>query len=303
MRLATSTCIFPSKREGGRTSLEESIRLCYDCGFRVIDLNFCSASNQKSGSELVGDDWERNVDHLGELAAELGITYNQSHAPYDSNLYRPEQKISDEYRAFYAEGVRRSIIASAKLGVRYVTTHAQTATENDEMGFEENMRANIHFYTPLLELAKKWGTGISIENMAEFHPQKTKHRFTATVEEQIAIIDALGDPVSCRATWDFGHAELVYRDQAKQLRKLGSRLCSTHVQENRGLNDDHFLPYVRGNTAWEVLMPLLKEMNYDGDFTYEVHGFYNSIPQALRPAAGRLGFEIGSYLMSLYEKA
>jgi len=230
MRLATSTCIFPSKREGGRTSLEESIRLCYDCGFRVIDLNFCSASNPKSGSELVGDDWERNVDHLGELAAELGITYNQSHAPYDSNLYRPEQKISDEYRAFYAEGVRRSIIASAKLGVRYVTTHAQTATENDEMGFEENMRANIHFYTPLLELAKKWGTGISIENMAEFHPQKTKHRFTATVEEQIAIIDALGDPVSCRATWDFGHAELVYRDQAKQLRKLGSRLCSTHVQ-------------------------------------------------------------------------
>ena len=86
MRLATSTCIFPGKREGGRTPLEESIRLCYDCGFRVIDLNFCSASNPKSNSELVGDDWERNVDRLGELAAELGITYNQSHAPYDSNL-------------------------------------------------------------------------------------------------------------------------------------------------------------------------------------------------------------------------
>ena len=199
--------------------------------------------------------------------------------------------------------MRRSIIASARLGVRYVTTHAQTATENDEMGFEENMRANIHFYTPLLELAKKHGTGISIENMAEFHPQKTKHRFTATVDEQIAIIDAMGDPISCRATWDFGHAELVYRDQAKQLRKLGSRLCSTHVQENRGLNDDHFLPYVRGNTAWEVLMPLLKEMNYDGDFTYEVHGFYNSVPQALRPAAGRLGYKIGEYLVGLYDKA
>ena len=159
------------------------------------------------------------------------------------------------------------------------------------------------FISTRLELAKKHGTGISIENMAEFHPQKTKHRFTATVDEQIAIIDAMGDPISCRATWDFGHAELVYRDQAKQLRKLGSRLCSTHVQENRGLNDDHFLPYVRGNTAWEVLMPLLKEMNYDGDFTYEVHGFYNSVPQALRPAAGRLGYKIGEYLVGLYDKA
>ena len=54
------------------------------------------------GSELVGDDWERNVDRLGDLAAELGITYNQSHAPFDSNLYRPEIKLSDEYRAWYA---------------------------------------------------------------------------------------------------------------------------------------------------------------------------------------------------------
>ena len=303
MKLATSTCIFPGKRGGGRTSLEESIRLCYDCGFRVIDLNFCSASNPNSGSELVGDDWERNVDRLGDLAAELGITYNQSHAPFDSNLYRPEIKLSDGYRTWYAESVRRSIIASGRLGVRFVTTHAQTATENDEMNMEENIRANLDFYLPLVELAKKHGTGISIENMAEFHPLKTKHRFTATVEEQIAVIDAIGDPVSCRATWDFGHAELVYRDQAAQLKKLGSRLCSTHVQENRGLNDDHFLPFVRGNTAWEVLMPLLKEMNYDGDFTYEVHGFYASIPQELRPAAGRLGFKIGTYLVDLYNKA
>ena len=226
MRLATSTCIFPAHRQGGRTPLEESIKMCHECGFRVIDLNWGGAGGLGAKSELAGDDWERNIDSIGNLAAKLGVEFSQSHMPFDSNLYRPEQKLSDEYRVWFAEASRRCIIASGKLGVRWVVTHAQTATEQDEMCFEENMRANIHYYTPLLELAKKEGTGIAIENMAEFHPAKTKHRFTAALEEQIAIIDAMGDPISCRACWDFGHAELVYRDQVKPLRKLGHRLAA-----------------------------------------------------------------------------
>ncbi len=303
MRLATSTCIYPARRQGGRTPLEESIKMCAETGFRVIDLNFCSASSMTGKTELHGDDWESNVDSIGNLAAKLGIEFSQSHMPFDSNLYRPEQKLSEEYRAWYAESCRRAIIASARLGVKWVVTHAQTATENDEMAFEENMRANIHFYTPLLELAKKEGTGIAIENMAEFHPAKTKHRFTAVVEEQIAIIDAMGDPVSCRGCWDFGHAQLVYRDQSVPLRKLGRRLAATHVQECDGREDDHYLPFIRGTTNWEALMPLLKEIGYDGDFTYEVHGFYGKIPDDLRIEAGKLGFKIGNYLMELYNRA
>ncbi len=303
MRLATSTCIFPAHRQGGRTPLEESIKMCYECGFRVIDLNWGGAGGLGAKSELAGDDWERNIDSIGNLAAKLGVEFSQSHMPFDSNLYRPEQKLSDEYRVWFAEASRRCIIASGRLGVRWVVTHAQTATEEDEMCFEENMRANIHYYTPLLELAKKSGTGIAIENMAEFNPGKTKHRFTAALEEQIAIIDAMGDPESCRACWDFGHAELVYRDQVKPLRRLGHRLAATHVQECDGREDDHYLPFVRGNTNWEEIMPLLKEIGYDGDFTYEVHGFYSKIPDDLRIEAGKLGFKVGMYLMELYNKA
>ena len=60
---------------------------------------------------------------------------------------------------------------------------------------------------------------------------------------------------------------------------------------------------VGGNTNWEEIMPLLKEIGYDGDFTYEVHGFYSKIPDDLRIEAGKLGFKIGSYLMELYANA
>lgn len=303
MKLSTSTCLFPAHRQGGRTPLAESVRMCHECGFRHVDLNFCSASNPKSGSELLGDDWEARVDELGELAAKLGIVYTQSHAPFDSNLYRTDiPPFTDEYRRWYDESVKRSIIASGRLGVKWVTIHAQTATVESEMSFDYNVRINREFYTPYVELAKKVGTGIAIENMAEFHPAKTKHRFTATVEEQIAIIDDLNDP-AVGATWDFGHAELVYRDQVPALRKLGHRLRATHVQENYGADDDHYVPFVRGETPWEELMPLLKEIGYGGDFTYEIHGIMGKVPDELRIELGKFCYKVGNHLIGMYDRA
>ena len=141
MELSTSTCIFPAHRQGGRHSLIESIDMCYECGFRHIDLNFCSASNKKSGSELLGDDWETKIDEIGNHAAKLGVVFTQSHAPFDSNLYRNDiPPLTDEYREWYDESVKRSIIASARLGVKWVVTHAQTATTDAEMSREYNIK-------------------------------------------------------------------------------------------------------------------------------------------------------------------
>lgn len=303
MNLSTSTCLFPGHRGGGRTSICDAIDLAADAGFTHLDLNFCSSSNPASGSELNGDDWEAKVDAIGEKAAARGIVFTQSHAPYDSNLYRNDIKpLSPEYRAHFAEATRRSIIASAKLGVKWVVNHAQTATVEDELDMAANLRANLDFFAPQVELAKAVGTGIAIENMAEFNPAKTKHRFTATVEEQIALIDAIADP-ACGGAWDFGHAQLVYRDQVPALRKLGARLKATHVQENDATADDHFIPFVRGTTPWEELMPLLKEIGYTGDFTYECHGFMAGVPDAMRPAAAKFAYAVGMYCISLYDRA
>ena len=50
-------------------------------------------------------------------------------------------------------------------------------------------------------------------------------------------------------------------------------------------------------------MPLLKEINYGGDFAYEVHGFFGQIPDELRISAGKFAYKVGNYLMSLYDEA
>lgn len=303
MELATSTCLFPSKRLGGRISLVDSIKMCYECGYRNIDLNFCAASNKASGHELSGNDWEKKVDEIGELGSKLNIKFTQSHAPFDSNFWRNDDKgTTAEKREWYMETVHRSIIASARLGVKWAIIHAQTDSLRGDMSFEQNIKSNIEFYTPIVEWAKKYGTGIAVENMAEFDPIKTKHRFTATVEEQIAIIDALNDE-AVGGCWDFGHAEMVYKNQVTPLRKLGKRLKATHVQESDGQNDNHYLPFVLGTTNWEELMPLLKEINYQGDFTFEIHGSYKHIPDDLLIETGKFSYKVGMYLIDLYNKA
>ncbi len=301
MRLAASTCTFPSRRNGaGGTPLVDAIRMLAESGFKVCDLNFCSQSNPKSN--LLGDSWEKYVNDLGEAGAKYGIEFSQSHAPFDSNSFRLDYPQKDEDRERFFKSVQRAVMASGMLGVKWVTTHAQTAVLENELSFADNMRMNHEFYSPIIETAKKFNTGIAIENMAEFHPEKTKMRFTAVVEEQIALIDSFNDP-SVGACWDFGHAHLVYKDQSVPLGKLGKRLRATHVQENDGLNDDHYIPFIRGNTQWEVLMPLLKEIGYEGDFTYEIHGFFHGIPDEMRIRAGVFAREVGEYLISLYEKA
>lgn len=303
MRLSTTTELFPEHRNTRQmTPMLEAVDLCYNAGFRVLDLNLCGA-DKNMAHDLAADDWEARFDAIGNRGAQLGISFSQAHLPFNPRLYRPDlPPYSEEYRAWYREVVRRGIIVSGRLGVKWLVNHAQTATAQAELETEENIRVNREFFGWQIELARQVGAGIAIENMAEFNHNNTKRRFTALVEEQIAIIDAINDP-ACGGCWDFGHAEMVYRDQTVPLRKLGHRLKATHVQEATRNADAHLIPFVRGTTPWEKIMPLLKEMKYEGDFTYETHSFMERVPDALRPAAARFAYEVGMYCLSLYEQA
>ena len=48
---------------------------------------------------------------------------------------------------------------------------------------------------------------------------------------------------------------------------------------------------------------IAKEIGYDGDFTYEIHGVMMYVPDELRIQMGKFCYEIGMYLIDLYNKA
>ena len=117
-------------------------------------------------------------------------------------------------------------------------------------------------------------------------------------EDLIALVDSYGDG-SVGVCWDFGHANFVLADQPRALRKLGSRIKTTHVQDNRGAVDSHLIPFVGGNVKWEKIMPCLAEIGYVGDIVLDAPSYTKDFPDALKPSAVAFALEAGRYLLSL----
>lgn len=291
MRLSTSTNIMHRVGEqAGAISIGECLRRCAQAGYRVMDINFVDQCRE--GRPLRANDWEAWVDRVGETAARYGLTFSQSHAWFYNvcDTTRPD-------RAEYEEWVRRSIVASGRLGVRWVVMHAGTVNR-DYYSPVESKRRNLAYFAPFVELARKSGCGIAIENMADFGG--FRRRYTASPEELVDLVDTIHDP-AVGICWDFGHGNLCRLDQAASLRLIGSRLKATHVADNHGSEDEHLAPFM-GTVPWPELMRTLHEIGYTGDFTYEIHKFTWNVPEPLRDAMLAYTVRLGEYLVGLSEK-
>lgn len=294
MRLSTSTNIYAVNRTGPLTEVIECMRKCADAGFKVMDFNFRFIKFDEFF--LIKDDWEKEIDKIANEAAKLGIEFSQSHIPY-YNLDQVDKYLSDpELHKWFEEMCLRAYHASAALGVKWAVVHGFTATE-ENCSLEASKKKNHDYFGPYIEVAKKLGIGIAIENMCDFYGSIIPRRYTATYEELVDLVDSFNDS-SVGICWDFGHANLMEYDQCRALRYVGKRLKATHVNDNFGLLDIHTLPFT-GKVQWEGIMKTLTEIGYEGDFTYEIHGFVDRMPEALKDSAVKFAFEVGQYLLSL----
>jgi L-ribulose-5-phosphate 3-epimerase len=287
MRLSTSTNILdfvPDKKEP--VSVQECLRRCSQAGYRVMDMNFCDQSG--SGRPLTRENWESWVETVGAAAKKYDIEFSQSHT-----LFYNVCECGAEEREHNEELVRRAIIGSGMLGVKWIVIHAGTVTEPG-YSFKESLRRNHEYFLPHIALAKKYNCGIAIENLPE--NDRKNREFAASVEELLELVDSFGDP-SVGVCWDFGHAHLTNENQITSLRRIGNRLKATHVADNHKNFDEHLAPFY-GTIDWYPLMKVLTEINYAGDFTFEIHNFVRKIPDALRDKLLVHTYDLGQYLKS-----
>jgi sugar phosphate isomerase/epimerase len=297
MRLSTSTNLFGvGWNKAPYTDTVECLRRCRALGFEVMDMNFCPMVRGETA--LVGDDWLRVLSTIREEAERLGMTFSQSHIPIypDLNAGPIPEKLS--FYEQFMEWTRRAILGSGILGVKWAVAHPYTNTRTAECDREANLKMNLEFYKPVVELAKTHNVGIALENMLENHQPQVKRRFCATADELIALVDEFDDP-AVGICWDFGHANTMYVDQALSLRKVGKRLKATHVADNKGVYDSHTAPFVEGSVDWNRIMPLLVEIGYEGDFTFEIQWMTNNMPDFFRDEIAGLCYKIGLHCLSL----
>lgn len=290
MRLSTSTNIYFNRPENRKAAIEESVRLCAQGGFRVMDMNFYDCTTFKL--PFVTDQWESWIHGIKKVAEDHKIEFSQAHANFynfcDKNV--PDKEFLDGM-------VLRSIDCAAILGVKWLVIHAGTDFDSPRL-VAASKEKNIEYFKPVLEYAARRKMGIAIENLWDYNIAPIR-RYTTTAEELVDLVDHLrmeyGHVGIC---WDFEHADIMKQPQEPALKMIDSRLKATHVSDNTGIHNDHILPFY-GYTNWEEIMRVLKEINYQGDFTYEIHRYTAQLPDALVIPALKYSVEVGNYLLSL----
>ena len=259
-----------------------------------MDLNCCE--NADPGCPLTQDNWEAWGNSLVKAAKENDIQFTQSHNPI-YNVAAPD--LVKDF-AWQEELTRRSMIVSAMLGVKWVVAHAGTALPGGIYNRRETIERNCEYYCRLADQARTLGMeGVALENMAYFGPWSTTlpPQLCATTDGLITLVDACSHS-GIGICWDFGHANLGHESQVESLRQIGSRLKATHVNDNMGCTDDHTLPFL-GNISWESILPILHQVGYQGDLTYEIHKYMRRIPQPLWAESLETTFKTGQYLLKI----
>lgn len=240
---------------------EKKCEFAKKAGFKHIAVNFYEMLGKNDS------DWASAVTNIERILNKNDIECIQCH-PYYYDLLISSEIIEDECE--YA--IKQAIIASAKLGSKWSTLHPRSSVST---GFRTSasLEDNKKVFSEYLECALKNGTGIAVENLPIFSDVIPIMPFYSSDFYDLAtFVDIMNDD-KCKICWDFGHANLMYYNQAETIEFLGERIVCTHVHNNNGREDQHFPPEC-GNIKWNEVIPALAKTGYKGALTLETHCAY-----------------------------
>jgi len=124
----------------------------------------------------------------------------------------------------------------------------------------ERIQAGMASYA---EYAKKLGVVFALET-----DLRNNHRLLEFI--------SVADESACGICFDTGHAQ-VDSDAAAMAKFLGPRVVCTHLHDNDGKEDRHWVPFM-GVIDWEGVFAGLKAGGYAGAMTYEgLHGTFEDL--------------------------
>ena len=273
--------------------LKDAVDIMADAGFDAIDF---SAGKPEFYTDVQGRDY---FVELRKYAENKGIVFNQAHAPTPSAV---ESREESEIKFQNIVGAMRN---ASYLGIENIVVHPikhlrYDYAENTERLFEYNME----FYNRLIPYCEEYGMKVALENLWQTEKtgwQKISHSVCSRPQEFIRYLDELNNDCFI-ACLDIGHAQLVCEDPSEFIRALGNkRLKALHVHDVDGVIDSHDPPYF-GVVDWDKVLKALIEIDYQGDFTFEVCGeFFKGKSIELMPINMRLVADTGRFLLKKYE--
>lgn len=286
-----------------KLGLENALSVIKTAGFDSVDYSLEPMLDPKF---ILNDEtkYRAETERIKALADAAGLPITQTHTPFSYQ----DWKDPVVYEEFILPSIKRSIEISAMLGAKVAVVHPLhhwTYKGHEEEIFERNMV----FYRSLIPLCKEYNIKVGIENMFQRELLRGQLSFDTCnqIPEFIRYVDTL-DSEYMIACLDIGHVGLPARDDEAWdfIRALGhDRLQALHVHDNDYRNDRHALPYL-GRIDWNEITKALGEIDYQGDFTYEVNlntFASNAMNEEFIPTAMRYAHDVGRHLCALVDKA
>lgn len=264
MKIASMTSSFYSCRDReGKIPYQESIRRLKQAGFEHIDLNLASIDSPLN--PFYGDGWEEKAYLLREEGEKIGVSFIQSHAPY--NPKRSFKAYTPEETEHFREVLMRAFTIAKICGVPNVVIHPLAAVDAPMEDHNAHVAYNYEFYEQFLNACDENGMYACFENLPLGYGQYAS--------EILALMEAKGHH-NAAVCWDFGHGQLNYpkrtwsdADQTAAIRMLKGHIRAVHVHDNLGKDDIHLLPFL-GIIQWEKVLPALRESGFAGDLVFEI---------------------------------
>ena len=261
-----------------------SMKAAAKAGFSNVDFDLTEHNDPPYDTE------ERFFTEVKKIADGEGITLNQAHAPYMKGL-RSDYEYFES--ADFTRRVKDSIRRAGFLGIPYIVEHpfepypanydSETVPLPEHKVMDtEVFKRNVAFFERFKDDLKQYGVKMAIENcfMHDFLGRKATPMIGTVSREMNALIDALGDEYFC-VCFDCGHLNLLSCEPiADYVKNVGDRIKVLHLQDNFGIQNDwfgeldkHLLPYI-GSLDWENLVAALKNINFNGVYSFELspHG-------------------------------
>ena len=260
-------------------NLEQRTKITLDAGFEAVDMDFIEPLmysdivNGTIGGLLAGP-FEKLVEFFEPsfaLIKKYGAKIGQSHAPYPTTV-----EDNPEMNAFLKQAMISTLKLCGHFGVPYLVIHPLTRKDwvYGDKKFERTMK-NVEYFSELIPYALENNVKICLEDLFVTDVWRMRYVDTAlsSPEELLFAIDTLNEKAGKEcfcACLDIGHAFLIRRSVTEYTKILGNRIQVLHLHDNDGIKDLHRAPYDGGLMNWDAVCEALKDINYGGDFSYEI---------------------------------
>ncbi|MBR6787133.1 MAG: sugar phosphate isomerase/epimerase [Clostridia bacterium] len=287
--------------------IDEAFKCMHEAGADQIDFGFgpwISADQIRSGEHAMIDEpievMYKQLDPFIEAAKKYGVEFGQTHAPFPCWL--PGLDILERM----TEVTKTAIKLTSYLGCKYCVVHPLHPTKAKErLSPKEEWELNKKYYTDLIPTLKEYGVICCTENM--FHANEDRvYMASACSEFDVAArwvdeLNAIAGEELFGFCFDTGHVNITRGNMYNALVTMGKRIKVLHVHDNMGVTDQHLCPYM-GNIDWEDFIEGMRDIGYEGSFSFETFRVLRVFPDELARTCIKLIADTGRYLIKRIEE-